>query len=119
MKILVINTGSSSIKYQLFNMEQQSVLCSGIVEKIGEKTGSLTYKAFPENSGTVSKTYNEPIPDHEYGFSRIVSCLMSKEFGVIADRSEISAVGHRVVHGGTEFYKPLKINKKNLWRRRL
>ncbi len=110
MKILVINTGSSSIKYQLFNMEQQSVLCSGVVEKIGEKTGSLTHKAFPEKGSPASKTYNEAIPDHEYGFSMIVNCLMSKEFGVIADRSEISAVGHRVVHGGETFKAPTIIN---------
>lgn len=111
MKILVINTGSSSIKYQLFNMEKQSVLCSGIVEKIGEKTGSLSHKVFPENGSDIEKKYNEPIPDHESGFDMIVNCLMNKEFGVITDRSEISAVGHRVVHGGETFKAPTIINE--------
>lgn len=110
MKILVINTGSSSIKYQLFNMEEQIVLCSGVVEKIGEKTGSLAHRASSEKNPQIKKIYNEPIPDHESGFSKIVNCLMNNEFGVIKDRSEITAVGHRVVHGGETFKAPTIID---------
>lgn len=110
MKVLVINTGSSSIKYQLFNMETQTVLCSGVVERIGEKTGNLTHKAFPENSAPVKKTYDGNIPDHESGFTKIVDYLMNKEFGVIKDRKEIYAVGHRVVHGGETFKAPTFVN---------
>ena len=112
MKILVINTGSSSIKYQLFNMEDQSVLCSGIVEKIGEECGSLSHKIFKGNENAVTKEYEGHISDHQTGFKHIVDYLINEEFGVISDRSEISAVGHRVVHGGETFKAPTVINKE-------
>ncbi|MFC1494734.1 acetate/propionate family kinase [Thermodesulfobacteriota bacterium] len=110
MKILVINTGSSSIKYQLFNMKNQEVLCHGVVERIGEETGTLTHEVFSGEGDPVIKTYDGFIPDHEAGFSKIVDCLMNNDFGVIKDRKEISAVGHRVVHGGEIFKKPTVIN---------
>ena len=112
MKILVINTGSSSIKYQLFNMEDQSVLCSGIVEKIGEECGSLSHKIFKGNENAVTKEYEGHISDHQTGFKHIVDYLINEEFGVISDRSEISAVGHRVVHGGETFKAPTVIKKE-------
>ena len=112
MKILVINTGSSSIKYQLFNMENQTVLCSGVVEKIGEESGYLSHKIFKDNDQTVVKNYEGHIGDHQTGFKHIVDYLINEEFGVISDRSEISAVGHRVVHGGETFKAPTIINRE-------
>ncbi len=112
MKILVINTGSSSIKYQLFNMENQTVLCSGVVEKIGEEIGYLSHNIFKDNGQTVIKNYEGHIGDHQTGFKHIVDYLINEEFGVISDRSEISAVGHRVVHGGETFKAPTIINKE-------
>lgn len=111
MKILVINTGSSSIKYQLFSMENQTVLCSGIVEKIGEDQGYLSHKIFKDNGDTLNKEYEGPIDDHQTGFKHIVEHLINDEFGVIKNSSEISAVGHRVVHGGETFKSPAVINK--------
>ncbi len=111
MKILVINTGSSSIKYQLFNMENQTVLCSGVVEKIGEDHGSLAHKIFKENGDILKKEYEGHIGDHQTGFKHIVDYLINEEFGVISDRSEISAVGHRVVHGGETFKAPTVIDE--------
>jgi len=110
LKILVINTGSSSIKYQLFNMDKQVVLCSGVVEKIGEQTGSLTHNVFLPNRDHVIKEHDGFIPDHEAGFFHIVNFLINEDFGVIKDRKEISAVGHRVVHGGETFKAPTVIN---------
>ena len=112
MKILVINTGSSSIKYQLFNMENQSVLCSGVVEKIGEDHGSLVHKIYKENGNYETKEYEGYIGDHQTGFKHIVDYLINEEFGVINDRSDISAVGHRVVHGGETFKAPTVINEE-------
>ena len=112
MKILVINTGSSSIKYQLFNMENQMVLCSGVVEKIGEAHGYLSHSIFKDNDTPVIKKYEGRIGDHQTGFKHIVDYLINDEFGVISDRSEISAVGHRVVHGGETFKAPTIIDKK-------
>ena len=112
MKILVINTGSSSIKYQLFNMDNQAVLCHGIVERIGEETGKLTHEVFSRDGKPVTTTYDGFISDHETGFSKIVGCLMNQDFGVVKDRKEITAVGHRVVHGGETFKKPTVIKEK-------
>lgn len=111
MKILVINTGSSSIKYQLFNMENQKVLCSGIVERIGEEHGTLSHKIYKKNGEPLTREYEGYIGDHQTGFKHIVDYLINEEFGVINDRSEISAVGHRVVHGGETFKAPTVINE--------
>jgi len=102
MNILVINTGSSSIKYQLFNMPNQQPVCSGLVERIGLETGSITHKIFGNGEeDTIQKTL--PIKDHEVGLLEITKLLTDAEIGVIKDPAEIEAVGHRVVHGGESF----------------
>jgi acetate kinase len=93
-------------------METQTVLCSGVVEKIGEEHGSLAHKIFKENGSSVTKEYEGHIGDHQTGFKHIVDYLINDEFGVIKDRSEISAVGHRVVHGGETFKAPTVINEE-------
>ncbi|MDD4084396.1 MAG: acetate kinase [Acholeplasmataceae bacterium] len=99
MKIFVVNCGSSSIKYQLFNMQNEMVLAKGLVERIGME-GSLL-KHTPTGKYTVDLPAD--IPDHAVGIKLIVDTLVNPEYGVIPDMSEIDAVGHRVVHGGERF----------------
>ncbi|MBN1271601.1 MAG: acetate kinase [Candidatus Aminicenantes bacterium] len=114
MKILVINTGSSSIKYQLFDMEKQKAVVNGLAEKIGEKTSILTHKLI-DNQGNGKKKIEEGrLANHAEGLERIVELLVDPEFGAIRDKSEISAVGHRVVHGGEAFQESIIINEKVL-----
>ncbi len=98
MKVLIINSGSSSIKYQLFNMPQEEVVCSGLVERIGLANPEIHYNS--ENH-TIDKICE--IPNHEVGLEKIVKFLLDDEVGVIKATSEITAVGHRVVHGGSAF----------------
>lgn len=99
VKIFVVNCGSSSIKYQLFNMQNEVVLAKGLVERIGME-GSLL-KHTPTGKYTVDLPAD--IPDHAVGIKLIVDTLVNPEYGVIPDMSEIDAVGHRVVHGGERF----------------
>ena len=110
MNILVINTGSSSIKYQLFDMDEKQSLVSGLAEKIGEETSILTHKLNSTNGDSRSKVENERLADHGAGLARIVELLTDSEYGVIKDKSEISAVGHRVVHGGEAFKSSIVID---------
>ncbi len=107
MKVLVINCGSSSIKYQLFEMPEEKVLAKGLLEKIGEETSPLTHQAKGESFKT-----KEAIPDHKKGLRFILDVLLDKENGVIGDIKEISAVGHRVVHGGEKFTGSVLITKE-------
>ena len=102
MNILVINTGSSSIKYQLFNMDSETVLVTGLAEKLGEESSILTHTPAEGGKGKF-KVEKDRIADHAQGLSRIVELLIDREYGVIQDKSEIAAVGHRVVHGGEDF----------------
>lgn len=112
MKILVINTGSSSIKYQLFDMDHHKVLASGGVEKIGETSGSLTHEVIVEDGENLIKKKESVFSDHHEGFNRIVDLLVDPDHGIIRDKSEISAVGHRVVHGGETFQSPTIIDNR-------
>ena len=112
MKILVINTGSSSIKYQLFEMDQDQVLATGTVERIGESASIMTHQKRLED-GQFQKTVLEGrIANHQEGFQHIVSFLGDPEHKVVKDRSEVSAIGHRVVHGGEAFHAPVVIDEK-------
>ncbi len=106
MKILVINSGSSSIKFQLLDMVDEAVLASGLVERIGEAEGLLKchFRPGSETEWTIRKT--AAIADHTSGMRLAVELLTDKEQGVIADRTDIGAVGHRVVHGGEDFHQP-------------
>jgi acetate kinase len=110
VKILVINTGSSSIKYQLFDMDRQRVMASGLAEKIGEAEGVLTHHVFSEDGKARSAVSNAVIADHRDGLTRIVDQLVNDQLGVVRDKSEISAIGHRVVHGGETFKSSTVIN---------
>lgn len=98
MKILVVNCGSSSIKYQLIEMPGEKPLARGVVEKIGEENSKLTH-----NYDTKAYTEACRIADHRQAMALILDTLVSSQAGVIDDISEIAAVGHRVVHGGEEF----------------
>ncbi len=95
MKVLVINCGSSSIKFELFAMPEEKVLAKGIVEKIGEEVGRLKCR----NKGHERVT-EEPIADHDVGLRMIVQALTDTKKGGLESPGEIGAVGHRVVHGG-------------------
>ena len=108
MKIMVINCGSSSIKYQIFAMQDRSVLASGLVEKIGEPDGRLTHQT--QATGGPSETIEQKraIADHKAGFDLINATL--KETGALADMAELVGIGHRVVHGGEAFQKPTLID---------
>ncbi len=99
MIVFVVNCGSSSIKYQLINMENEHVMAKGLVERIGMDGAIL--KHTPVGKYTVDIAAE--IPDHKVGIQMAIKALTSKEYGVISDMSEIDAVGHRVVHGGERF----------------
>ncbi len=100
MKILVINSGSSSIKYQLFEMPQQEVICSGLIERIGLKLGNVHYKSVKNDIEEELE-----IKDHKAGLEKVVGLLLDKNFGVITSTDDIQIVAHRVVHGGNSFTK--------------
>jgi acetate kinase len=109
MKILVLNAGSSSIKYKLFNMAGQAVLAAGLVERIGEPEGRIKHEPFnAQANGPYEENWN--IPTHKEGLNRVVELLLDPEFGVITSPEEVEAVGHRVVHGGERFSQPTIIN---------
>jgi acetate kinase len=108
MNILVVNAGSSSIKYQLIDITTEEPLSSGLVERIGLEEGTIIHKTFLD--GEEKKTTEKfPIPDHTVGLQRVAELLVDKEVGVITDPSEIKAVGHRIVHGGETFTKTVII----------
>lgn len=98
MKILIINSGSSSIKFQLMEMPSETLICSGLVERIGYEDAIINYK---------TNGHNLKLPDnirtHRQGLNKIVELLMDDDKGVINDTNEIETVGHRVVHGGNSF----------------
>ena len=98
MKIVIINSGSSSIKYQLIDMPNQEVICSGMIDRIGLETSNLTYV-----TNTTKLEESLPIANHKLGLEKIANLLMDEKVGVIKSTDEIEAVGHRVVHGGASF----------------
>ncbi|OZB94903.1 acetate/propionate family kinase [Paenibacillus sp. XY044] len=100
MKILVINAGSSSLKYQLYDMTDESVLAKGLVERIGMESSIVTHKP----TGRPDVTEVSEILEHTTAIRKVLGLLTDKENGVIDSVDEIQAVGHRVVHGG-EFFK--------------
>jgi len=111
LKILVINTGSSSIKYKLFDMNHQMVIASGLVERIGETAGHLSHEVLNLNNETHGIQKDDPIANHQEGLVRIVDLLLHEQYGVIRDKSEITAIGHRIVHGGESFKSPTIIKR--------
>jgi len=102
VNIFVINSGSSSIKYQLFTMPSTSPVCVGLVERIGLDDAVITHKTYTGGEET-SQKFILDIPDHEVGLNEVNALLTHPEFGVIKNTNDIAAVGHRIVHGGEAF----------------
>ena len=107
MKILVVNAGSSSLKYQLIDMDGEKELAKGLVERIGIEGSRLKHSA-----GGKSTTIEEEIPDHEAAAQLMLKILQDKEYGVISSTDEIGAVGHRVLHGGNKFTASMVVNQE-------
>jgi acetate kinase len=107
MKVLVLNSGSSSIKFQFIEMPNEKVIVSGLVERIGSNDAILSYRI---GGRDVSETVE--ILSHKTGLEKIANYLLDTEIGVIKDANEIDAVGHRVVHGGDAFSKTTLIDVK-------
>lgn len=112
MKILVINAGSSSCKYQLFEMDDKSVLCSGLVERIGDASGKLTHKIAPDSDKEEKIVVERQFATHVEGMEYVIGLLTDADKGVIKDKGEIFAIGHRVVHGGEEVSAPVRIDDR-------
>lgn len=106
MKVLVINSGSSSIKFQLLDMPQEKIIASGLIEKIGLKNGEIHYN---NQKDDFSKTLE--IPNHEIGLREAVSLLIDEKIGVLENLNQVDVVGHRVVHGGKDFIDTTIINE--------
>ncbi|HIR27757.1 MAG TPA: acetate kinase [Candidatus Choladousia intestinigallinarum] len=107
MKVLVINCGSSSLKYQLIDSENESVLAKGLCERIGIEGSKLTHEAAGKDKYVVEKA----MPDHTTAIQMVMDALVDGTYGVIADTSEISAVGHRVLHGGMKYSDSIVVNE--------
>lgn len=107
MNVLVINTGSSSIKYQLFDMKDRMVLASGLLEQIGEATGRLSHKTRTPRGAMRKLVRTQPVRDHAQGFDQILAVFA--ETGTLSDSDGLYAIGHRVVHGGQAFQRPCLI----------
>ena len=101
MKVLVINSGSSSLKFQVFEMPEKKVLVKGLAERIGEKTGKFKANDFE---------VNQPLPTHKEALELLTDFLMDPKNNIIKSKDEIKIVGHRVVHGGNKFVEPVIID---------
>lgn len=110
MNVLVLNCGSSSIKYKLFDMANKDVIAQGGIEKIGLK-GSFLKLTLPSGE---KKVLEKDIPEHTVGVEFILKTLIHPEFGAISSLDEINAVGHRMVHGGERFSESVLLNKEVL-----
>ena len=107
MKILVLNCGSSSLKYQLFDMVNEEVLAKGICERIGAEGSVLTHKPEGKDKYVVEK----PMPDHSTAVELVLEALIDKEHGVIDHIDDIGAVGHRVLHAGQKYSASIIVNE--------
>lgn len=110
MKTLVINSGSSSIKFQLLDMEIERVLASGLVERIGEAKGKLTCTMHPGTGTEIKIEKDAVISDHQKGMVMVGDILCDENDGVVRSRQEIGVIGHRVVHGGEKFHRTVVID---------
>lgn len=109
MKILVVNAGSSSLKYQVFDMENEKVIAKGNCEKIGISGSFIKYKAHGEE-----RVFEGDLVNHTEALAKVLDILQNKEYGVVKSLNEIDAIGHRVVHGGEIFKESVLVTKENL-----
>ena len=107
MKVLVINAGSSSLKYQVIEMDNESRICKGLVERIGEDNACLKHE--PSNKAKYERV--APMYNHTEALKAVLEALTDAEHGVVSDVSEIKAVGHRVLHSGEDFTDSVVIDE--------
>ena len=107
MKVLVLNSGSSSLKYQLIDMDNEKVLAKGNFERIGQYNSFLTHKV-----GDVKRKFEKPVSNHEKAIRFVLNKLQSAQYGVIKSADDIDAIGHRIVHGGEKFTEPTIVNEE-------
>lgn len=107
MKILVINCGSSSLKYQLIDMDDESVVAKGLCERIGIEGSKLTHQPAGKDKFIVE----QPMPDHKVAIGLVLDALQDPDHGVVKSTDEITAVGHRVLHGGTKYCESIVVNE--------
>ena len=112
MKVLVINAGSSSCKYQLLEMDTQRVLCSGLAERIGQDGGRLTHNIAPDTDKENKIVREAAFPTHVEAMELVIALLTDPELGVIKDKGEIFAIGHRVLHGGEAITDPVLVDSR-------
>ncbi|MBQ2698914.1 MAG: acetate kinase, partial [Firmicutes bacterium] len=105
MKVLVLNSGSSSLKFQLFDMENEAVIVKGDVEKIGLDGSHIVYS--PMDGEKIIRQRN--VANHAEAIDLVMSMLMDKKFGAIKAVADIDAIGHRAIHGGTKLIEPVLI----------
>ncbi len=109
MKILVINSGSSSIKFQVIDRDTEKMLASGLIERVGLADGRMKYRC-----GDTKVVVDRPIPDHETGLDLLLQTIVDPEIGALSSLDEIGACGHRVVHGGEKFTSSVLIDDEVL-----
>ena len=110
MHILVVNSGSSSLKYQLIDMADERVMASGLIERIGEDMGTITQRSNPDKWPDAKSVEQRPVPDHKAAMGLMVEKLVGEEWGVVDSLRDIDAVGHRVVQGGESFSAPVLVD---------
>jgi acetate kinase len=110
MKIAVVNCGSSSIKYEVFGVEDFRVIAAGLIEKIGSSDGRLRQRRLKEDGSYEEQRYSKPLADHHEGFEFMAQ--VNRDHRIIHDESELLGIGHRVVHGGEVFRGPTVINEE-------
>lgn len=108
MKVLVINAGSSSLKYQLIDMENEEMICKGNCERIGQEMGAFSYKT----ADGKNVKYDVAMSKHTEAFTQVKNALLNEEYGVLKDLNEVSAIGHRVVQGGALFNQSMLVDEK-------
>lgn len=109
MKILVLNCGSSSIKYQLFDMKEKTVLAKGLAQRVGLAGSTIDFRKGDDGKKAV---FEAEILDHKIGIQKIFELLTNKETGVLGSLNEVDAVGHRIVHGGDKFSASVLITQE-------
>ncbi len=107
MKILVLNSGSSSLKYQVIDMETEEILAKGCFERIGQPNSFLTHKV-----NTQKHTFEHPAKNHEQAIAFVLSRLTNENYGVLQSLEELGGIGHRVVHGGEKFSNSVIITEE-------
>lgn len=108
MKILVLNSGSSSVKYQFIDVKDRKVLAKGVIDRVGMSDSVVTHERYDGDKVKISAE----VLDHQTAIEYVLAVLLSKNHGVIQDKSEIDAVGHRVVHGGESFAESVLVDEK-------